>query len=319
MISPHAGLTSTVYRRLDRPWVRLCILSFLLAGLASTWFLRKASAEVTELAINVGQKLRALSDSALSTTALTINGEQAEVTSIRSTKSLDDLLRQFAALCQQPGANVQGGLESPTLLTPRESTDLMDLNVFSFRSSAQEAAMFCFAGSGHWRELASRARDFAKSGDVAELGEARYFYAQQLEGRSVGLLVRTPGPFNLRALMPEGDGDAPGIDIAAGVRPPGSRRVLSAAAASYGMSTYESKQPLAQAVASYASALERAGFDVRTLPQEGKIPASDAALRVATNADAVFVISARRDEDEPQALTVISAMRLGSVNHLRVE
>lgn len=73
----------------------------------------------------------------------------------------------------------------------------------------------------------SRLHRYRRSGDVSELGDMRYIYAEEGEHGTHFVVFWTEGPFFVHRMLPD-TGDAPGRDIPDVTRPPASRRVVSA-------------------------------------------------------------------------------------------
>lgn len=296
----------------ERRRSRLRVLGYLLvlSTVGSTWLLHGASAEVSEAALGLGRRLQVLGDTVGDATRLRINGQGFELTSLRSQKSLPDLMGHFAALCPEPIGDLRTALSEPFARQPKASHNPAELSVFSFRYSAAEQAMFCFGGIEDLTQLATRAARFAESGDLTDIGPVRYLYASRREGHTFALLLTSEDRLPLFEMFP-GAGDAPGEDVIPGARPPGSRRVFSVEAHGYAMSTYESPLPLADALARYALALDRAGLSLEELP--GPAPGTpEHTVRLIRGPDALYVLSAYREDER----ALLSALRLGATEDL---
>jgi hypothetical protein len=68
---------------------------------------------------------------------------------------------------------------------------------------------------------------FQENGDLHELGDIRYLFAEDAGRRTHYVSLWTEGTFNVNHVLP-GDTDAPGADLAGLPRPPRSRRTLEA-------------------------------------------------------------------------------------------
>lgn len=293
-------------RFLDRPWIRLSALLFViaLAGSVLTW--RRASAAVSERALELGQHLQQVGDSVLGQTFLSLNGQTVHVTSIRSAKSLDALSRRFAALCPDASTDVREALASPPELTPPRANGLLEQGVFSFRSDSGQRALLCFGGATTFPQIASGAKRFLVSGDLTDIGPVRYLFASERDGRASGVLVQSHGSLDVRAMFPE-DGDVPGGDLL-GARPPHARRSLAIEAGGYAIRGYVSRDAPKVALAGYEQALHSAGFELSPLPvgPDAKRPME---IRIASNAADAFVVSAVADDEG----ALVSAVRIGSM------
>src|SRR5205823_9086592 len=124
--------------------------------------------------------------------------------------------------------------------------------------------LVCFATG---KEIAQsegyrRVADFARSGNVGDIGSVRYVAVESLPtGGAHVVALWTEGSFPLQAMFPE-QGDAPGTDLANAVRPDGSRRVFSAYAegAPYGIRVYETSKNGAAVLAQYDAAMPALGW-----------------------------------------------------------
>lgn len=112
------------------------------------------------------------------------------------------------------------------------------------RRDAQNAGYVACVDMGTSRfdmtTLARRVRSIVSSGNLTELGQLRYAYAERSEtGRTRYLTMWTEGELNVRRMFPM-VGDAPGQDPANVPRVPGLRRTLAATeeGTNVGMSVY---------------------------------------------------------------------------------
>jgi hypothetical protein len=291
--------------------LRVSAYLVLLGALIAALWLRSVSANANERALQFGRGLTAWGDTLGDSTSMQINGQEFVVTSVRSAASLDEIFARFAASCSQAQTDVVQKLGQPAPKSTTGSAGADDLNVFSFRSRAQDGAMFCFAGANGVAALADGARRAAASGDLSELGPMRYLFARTAKQHVQALLVTNRGKLKLHELFP--DGDARGTDITSGIRPPQSVRVLSAQAAGseHAVSSYRSSAPLASVLQGYETRLRGAGYRLESLPSRGKSRVTP-SVRIATDASQAFVISA----GEEQGSTIVSAVRLGNLEAL---
>ncbi len=118
-------------------------------------------------------------------------------------------------------------------------------------------------------ELARRFVVFAETLDLKDIGSAHYVFARRADsdgGSATFLLTMwVDSSFSLRALLPRAGADAPGSDLDAVPRPPGSRRFLSVREAHRpsGIVSYEVPTALpAQLESFYRSQLPRYGWRI---------------------------------------------------------
>lgn len=278
----------------------MALLSALCSGIA----LRRASAEVSHRALAIGRELQSVIDMASETTTVRLNGREFRVTALDSTRDLDTLMGDFAALCPSQGADLAADL-ARSFPRPGLTRSGLDLPVVRFGTGASEAASFCFGGTDSLQQVADRAARFVKTGKVGDIGQLRYLYAKKRPHGITGLLVTSQDELPLFEMFPSA-GDAPGEDVAP-VRPPGTRRHFSALARGYGLSSYVSTSAPQAALADYARALQRAGMQLETLPQP-ETDRPDRSVRLLRDGDDLYVVAANQLED---GTTLLSTIRFG--------
>jgi hypothetical protein len=150
-------------------------------------------------------------------------------------------------------------------------------------------------------ELAMRLRAFARTGDLAEVGDLRFVFALRDGARTSYVGLYTEGALPLTRLFPA-QGDAPGVDPDGLPRPPASRRLLSASVegAAPLLVSYRSPLPPARIEAQYRGRLIDGGFAVRSAT-----PPAEAA-RGAVHALVVEQAQSRR-----RALVVVTGIGRG--------
>ncbi|GAC1548014.1 MAG: hypothetical protein NVS3B10_11720 [Polyangiales bacterium] len=103
----------------------------------------------------------------------------------------------------------------------------------------------------------------------------------------------TEGSFDLKKMFPD-QGDAPGTDVAHGLRPEQSRRVMSAYAegAPYGLRVYETPLSPKQIFAQYDGAMPALGWQIYP-----DVIAADPTSRAFSREDVDLVVTAERQGD----------------------
>jgi hypothetical protein len=238
-------------------------VSFLTLG-AGLVAARTAHAKVEDGAFALGEQLLQLPAAGEGVHELAINGQRVLVATAQTTQPLAAVLDRFERECDEHADGLLDDLrELPAALerAPR-AVGSPGLGVLrDTRGGRGVVACFATGRPTDHAELAARLDRFAKTLDLATLGDLRYVAARTLEGGATQVVATwTTGPVLLSAMFPE-HGDAAGDDPRAAPRPVGTR-VLSAhdRAAPYGVFLYASRGTPAEALAGYRAALVAARF-----------------------------------------------------------
>lgn len=315
---PHVPLIGRPRRqRLKRQLaglIRVSAYLTLVGSLSAFCLARAASARIDEAVQHFGQSLlQKLGPELIGETQLIlVNGQRVMFSSQVSERPLGSTLDALQRHCDSvsspalatlatlpPSAQLEAlltGLEDPRRLT----TDRYD----TLDHAMGQVACIAHPQDGADLERAlGRALRFLESGDLSEVGDARYFLARKVtEQRTQVLSVWTEGHFDLLGMFPV-EGDAPGSDSPVVPRPPTARRTFSAVLPDrpYTVRMYESRETR-EAILNH--------YD-RRMPAEGweEQPTSEGdELRVLTRAFsrgdtlAFVILDAAREGDTPVTL-----------------
>jgi len=299
-----------------RAWLRVgCFLACVLVP-SLLWTAQRASAELSERALNAGRELERWAQRAGDEgTTLRINGQVLTLTTASTELPIDAVLDRFEGLCARDSG---GTAEELTELAqqPKGLPEGFAAERFGVLRSAGEhegtAACFARSGRGGLAQLFAAVGELAETGDLNAFGKLRYLFVRK-SARGSGnhvITVSSEGPLPLLEMWPE-SGDAPGSDLPAGARPADSVRTLSAEAPGYALTTYESARSPAQALASYASQLASRGY--RRIPLEAGEHASadraeQAPSQVFAQGNDVLILFAT--EHEGTSGSLVSATRI---------
>jgi hypothetical protein len=190
--------------------------------------------------------------------AVNLNGERMWLASSVTPLGVSDVLDEF-------GQNCQRWLASRSI----DPHGVGQLACLASPDDREPASLF------------RRARDFAQSGDLSRLGDARYIVARPdaATGNTHVLSVWTQGHFDLPAMFPT-SGDVPGGDPEEVPRPQDSVRILSARVVgrSYALHVYATSRSSAEVLEFYVQELKHRGFSLqaehatnaRTFIKEGR-------------------------------------------------
>lgn len=228
---------------------------------------RIAYAHARQAALDTGRELVRLTDAANLTgvNRLRINGALVKISSAVSNLSHQAVLDRFQKECED---HADGMAEEFAALgthldgAPRDQ-GFPGVGVLR-KDDDQGGVVVCFAtGKAHNEtEIFSRIAEFAKTGDLASLGGVRYVMAKKgTNAASHVVALWTEDSVNVQKMFPE-QGDAPGNDAPGVLRPPSSRRLMTAYAegAPYGVRVYESTMARDAILAEYDKVMPATGW-----------------------------------------------------------
>lgn len=252
-----------------------------------------------------------------------INGQRMSLASKLTPLGVEQVIERFGQHCREHSA----GLASEIAALPKGAAALEQLpqelrDPSRWLSSAtiandhQVGQIACIArkdSGGGLKGLVDRIVAFTESGDLAEIGDARYVVARRDEasGQTHVLAMWTEGKFNIPEMF-SSSGDAPGTDSAAVPRPPDARRVLSAEMAhrSYAIRMYDTQRSNEEVLSYYEQQLEPSGFLVHPLPHaSAELDLNDHVRAFSKDGAAVVVVTTRT----PAEQTGVSIIELGSM------
>ncbi len=283
-------------------------LSFV--GFASSlWLLRAADAHIEESMRRFGDDVvRQLDTGYLSSPQpIVVNGQTMFLSSLDVHQPLATTLRHLQDQCKKWVAPALSGVgKLPATVAGLEvAPQLRDPVAWAVsREDAPDEAtgqVACIAPSEQHTEVTEvlgRIARFAETGDLGEVGSARYFLARRVtEGRTHVLSIWTEGSFDMLGMFPA-EGDAPGSDSDLAPRPPTARRVFSAVVPGrpYAARVYASRASRQQVLEHYDATLSAQGWQEQPMAEGDE-------LRVLTRAFSrggklVFVILDGSDAQE---------------------
>jgi len=220
--------------------------------------LRSAEARVGEALLGFGDELSRWSAARPQSAprAMTINGLELRLMTLTTQLSVAGALDHVQQTCR-------GGLLAPALAGKLEASVLDGV----FRQGTERQGVLACLDTGgalEVAELAERLSSVQESGNLNDLGKLRYVLARRSGAVTTLLVLWTEGDARLFDLFPK-VGDAPGHELRDWPRPPGVRRLLSAAehGQPYGMTLHDAGPESARALeAWYEAALTKAGWGV---------------------------------------------------------
>ena len=232
---------------------------------------------------------------------LWLNGAQFHFLSASSRLSVSETLDRLEDVCQRHGGLVGVEQVLNTRRAPIERSSAAWLRGAFREESPGEGFVACLDTGGALRpsELAERIHAFAKTGNLAELGELRYVLARRQGDTTTALVLWTEGDFPLLQMFPD-HGDAPGADPLGVPRPSQAERGLSATErdAPYSLTLYRVSSGPAAALGDYLDGLKRAGWSVT--------PGHQPNAAFARHGDRTVLIGAEASSPQKSTLSLLT-------------
>lgn len=261
-----------------RRWMLVPLVLAFGAAIAVGGSFRQAHAQLDESLLELGARMMHYDEAETQRAPrdLVINGQVLRITTGTVARPLDAVLDVFEQRC----ADADGEL-TEQLLNLREEhgsdEDISMLEAPILRNEHGETGYVACIDLGPTSvtvpELAERLQAYNRSGDVAEIGDARYVFAEQSgtgeEASTHFVALWTTGTFNMRRMFPA-EGDAPGDDPNGVPRPPESRRVLQGfeRGQPHRMTVFESRTDEADLERFFERELPENGWAVSVTPRE---------------------------------------------------
>lgn len=255
----------------------------------------------------------------------TINGQRMTLASKITPLGVDQVLGRVEQYCHDNS----GGLAQELTAMPTSAAALNKLpnglrdpsawlTARQTGKDGKAGQVACVArkdSGGGLKGLTDRILAFTDSGDLAEIGDARYVVARRDEkaGNTLVLAMWTEGSFNIPAMFPE-NGDTPGSDSRYAPRPPAARRVLTAEISDhpYSLRMYDTQKSHAEVLKFYEQQMAPRGFRLHELPPtdaSGELDLNDHVRAFSKEGAAIIVVT----NDTPQDQTGVSLIEMGSL------
>lgn len=213
---------------------RVLLLLGALHGVIFLVTARSVKADVEQMLMGLGAEMMRYGQATRQDAprTLTLNGQALKL-SVGSTKdSLADVLDHYESKCiSRDGGLSQQLADAYRKSGPRLTEKQERLLDTTLRQDADDQGfVVCLdAGTGQidWKRWVNRLSKFLETGNVSEVGQLRYVYAQRDKRSTTFVTLWAEGSLNVWEMFPNA-GDAPGFDLPNVPRPNGSRRLLSA-------------------------------------------------------------------------------------------
>ena len=259
------------WRRVGRFLLRSALVVGFVALVAGGWAYHSARAQMDENLFSLGAQMMAYdqADHQDAPRDLVLNGQVMRLSSGMTSRPTTDVLDFFEERCVAADGNLALQFEQLRLDYPDVEMDFPDQPTLR-EDDGRNGYVACLdlgPSSVSAAELADRIGRFGNTGDVAEIGDVRFVFAEQSgegdEIRTHFVAFWTEGEFNVATMFPE-TGDAPGPDVDGVSRPPRARRVLSGheRGMPHSITVYTSRLSEADLESFYRRDLERNGWSL---------------------------------------------------------
>ncbi len=231
---------------------------------------RSAYANAKDESLKMGRDLADVADLLTNVNAVNINNQPIYIANSSTTDSPSAVLDRFEAFCNRDTAfsdtqwrdlaNVKG-----RPIPGASKAGLNKLGVMRKDDEARHDGMvMCFTRDGkQTTPFLDAIRTFGQTGDISDLGNMRYVHVSRAKsGNTLVQTVWTEGKFNLREIVSDRPGDAPGSDPAVLPRPAHSERRFTALAmgAPYAARIYQSSDAPEVALKQYDQEMDKRGW-----------------------------------------------------------
>jgi len=295
--------------------------------LGAALYLPRARAAAEQFAVARGlQVLKQLGPVLMDTEqAMTINGQRMFLAARTTPMPMKEVLGVFERDCHENSGGIAeqlGQLPQEIRGTPIPEQLRDPARWFTLREEDEQAGQVtCFvrqSSEGGLSGLIARLSAFAKSGDLGELGDARYVVARHdaSTGLTRVMALWTEGSFKVLELFPK-QGDAPGSDSSTVPRPPNSVRVLSAQVPDkpYALRLYDSDETPTEILDHYQRMLPAQGWSQLPVPTTPDIDINDFSRTFTKQGRAAIVVV----NTTPQQKSGVSLIELGNTGFANVK
>lgn len=251
-----------------------------------------------------------------------INGQRMSLASKMTPLSVDQVIERFGEHCREHSAglaNEIAALPKGAAALEKLPEELRDpsrwLSNQTIADDHKVGQIACIArkdSGGGLKGLVDRVLAFTDTGDLSEIGDARYVVARRDEasGQTHVLAMWTEGKFNIPEMFTN-VGDAPGTDSRDVPRPPEARRVLSAEMSnrSYSIRMYDTHRSNEEVLSYYEAQFAPRGFLNHPLPHDTpELDLNDHVRAFSKDGAAVIIVTTQT----PAELTGVSVIEMGS-------
>lgn len=278
-----------------RRWVPVLIALTLVGVVSGGAVIRNARAQLDEGLFDLGAQMMRYEDANQDLPRqLILNGQVIHLSSGTVDQPMDRVLDTFETRCEAVDGGLEAQLEAlreehpdarEALGEPGSGLTIAGLRPVLRREQGGEGYVACLdvGSSIPVEEIGERIQRYQASGDISEVGEPRYVFAEEGRGRHAGtthfVAMWVTGSFVVDDMFPEA-GDAPGRDPRELDRPEGARRVLSGweRDVPHTVTVYDTASDSAELEAFYRRNFQRNGWSLLESPDHALPPGAPRSL-----------------------------------------
>ncbi len=288
--------------------------------------IRNAVADAQVQSLELGRKLEGLQDLAQGAQSFQLNGQTVYFSATKSDDTVGQVLDRFEAHCTSTRA-----FDAIAWATKdEEKQKLIDKSGISRfgilrkeDTKRDDGVVMCFTKNTGPRNILTALQDFQTSGDLHDLGDARYVHAvHKSSGRTFIQVMWTEGSFNVRSIMGTPGQDTIGSDFATIPRPSHSTRTMTAQAVGtpYAARVYESTDAPETVLSAYSNKMLSDGWSSVTSPDvsmnkmglDGRY-----FIRPETSEQAVVTVTKSTQNKDKTMVVVASVGATPTTDHLK--
>lgn len=276
-----------------RRWLLVPLLLAFAAVVAVGGAYHRARAQLDEGLMDLGMRMMHYADATDQNAPrdLVVNGQVMHISTGTAAHGATRVLDHFEARCADADGELMEQLDQLQREHPGDH-DVSALEAPIIREQRGRRGYVACLDLGPTSvtvtELGDRLARYGQSGDVSDIGDARYVFVEELrdgdELRTHFVALWTSGSFNLRRMFPQ-DGDVPGEDPDGLARPPESRRVLAGfeRGQPHTLTVYETRRDEADLGRFFRRSLPGSGWSL--LSDSGEHPELDAPRTLVAERD----------------------------------
>lgn len=228
--------------------------------------IRQARAEVRDRTVELGRQMARLASATQhDVNRLTINGQTMWLASSLASDSPTAVLDRYQAYCESKASHSVDSWRELAKKSdpPPESKPFLSTGVMR-AGTATEGTVTCFTKTESSKPgIGEAMKSFAETGNLGDLGAARYVYTRITErGNTLVLTAWTDDKFNIPSFVGEEGKEAEGADFTDIPRPTNASRVFSVRLEEtpFGVNVYRSKQSPSEVAKFYDNELGGMGW-----------------------------------------------------------
>ncbi|MDB4942704.1 MAG: hypothetical protein JWP97_2238 [Labilithrix sp.] len=260
---------------------------------------RAARAEMETRTIQLGRQMYQLSNASThEVTKVVMNGQNMFIGNSVSHDPVSKVLDRYESFCQSNSAQTAESWHELGKSEKASESDKKWLSTGVMRSgTGKEGIVVCFTKTAKSKQsIGEAAKSFAETGDLGQMGAARYVYAKTTDrGNTHVLTAWTDDTFSIFELVGDESKDVTGADFGGEIpRVPDSRRAFSVRMedSPFGLNVYQNTEEPGKIVKYYDDTLQAKGWTAIDPEIAKREPGTPGVARVYEKDNVVLTVAA---------------------------